>query len=51
MAELIWSTGPAADERRGQILPRVFSDPAGLPDLIGLGPESPTDETGLSDEG
>jgi 2-polyprenyl-6-methoxyphenol hydroxylase-like FAD-dependent oxidoreductase len=51
MAELIWSTGPAADERRGQILPRVLSDPAGLPDLIGLGPESPTDETGLSDEG
>ena len=45
MAELIWSTGPAADERRGQILPRLFSDPAGLPDLIGLGPQSPTEET------
>ncbi len=45
MAELIWTTGPAADERRAQILPRLFSDPAGLPDLFGLGPESPTGET------
>ncbi|MDA2926578.1 FAD-dependent monooxygenase [Acidobacteria bacterium AH-259-G07] len=44
MAELIWTTGPAADERRARILARIFSDPAGLPDLIGLGPESPTDE-------
>ena len=45
MAELLWSTGTAADERRAQILPRLLSDPAGLPDLIGLGPESPTEET------
>lgn len=52
MAELLWSTGPAADERRARILPRLLSDPAGLPDVIGLGPESPTDETGgLADEG
>ena len=52
MAELLWSTGPAADERRARILPRLLSDPAGLPDLIGLGPESLTEESdGPSDEG
>ena len=40
-AELIWSTGPVADERRFRILPTFLTDPAGLPDLLGLGPDSP----------
>jgi 2-polyprenyl-6-methoxyphenol hydroxylase-like FAD-dependent oxidoreductase len=39
--ELLWSVGPVADERRARILPNVLVDPAGLPDLIGLGPDSP----------
>ncbi len=43
-AELIWTTGQAADERRNRVLPWLLTEPKGVPDVIGLGPESPTDE-------
>ncbi|MFL6415396.1 MAG: FAD-dependent oxidoreductase [Bryobacteraceae bacterium] len=43
-AELLWTPGTAADERRQRVLPRLLTNPNGLPDLIGLGPESPLDE-------
>ena len=47
MADLIWDEGPEADARRGRAMPRLLSDPTGLPDIIGLGlgPASPNDES------
>ncbi len=42
--ELRWSTGPAADERRTAALARFAAEPARMPDLLGLGPEAPSDE-------
>jgi len=42
--ELLWSAGVDADQRRQRVLPRLLTDPRGLPDVIGLGPESPMDE-------
>lgn len=44
MTELLWTPGPAADERRGRVLPRMLSDPRGFPDSIGLGPSGPSDD-------
>ena len=44
MAELLWSTGPAADARRAKVLPQLRDDPACGPDIIGLGPASRSDE-------
>lgn len=46
-AELLWSTGPEAEERRGRVLPWLLTNPVGVPDVIGLGPESPIDEQAL----
>jgi 2-polyprenyl-6-methoxyphenol hydroxylase-like FAD-dependent oxidoreductase len=43
-AELVWTTGPAADERRNRVLSSLLTAPRGVPDVIGLGPESPVDE-------
>jgi 2-polyprenyl-6-methoxyphenol hydroxylase-like FAD-dependent oxidoreductase len=43
-AELLWTPGPAADDRRGRVLPRLLTKPDGLPDLIGLGPASRLDD-------
>jgi 2-polyprenyl-6-methoxyphenol hydroxylase-like FAD-dependent oxidoreductase len=43
-AELLWSTGQAADERRSRVLPSLLTNPVGVPDVIGLGPESPVDD-------
>jgi 2-polyprenyl-6-methoxyphenol hydroxylase-like FAD-dependent oxidoreductase len=43
-AELIWTPGQAAEERRNRVLPWLFTKPQGVPDVIGLGPESPVDE-------
>ncbi len=40
-AELLWTSGEAADERRRRLLPTLLTDASGLPDLLGLGPESP----------
>ncbi len=44
MTELIWSGGPAADERRARVFPRLRADPTGFPDAIGQGPFGPSDE-------
>lgn len=43
-AELIWTPGEAAEERRQRILPSLLTEPKGVPDVIGLGPESPLDD-------
>lgn len=44
MTELIWTPGPAADERRGRVFLRMQQDPAGFPDSAGQGPFGPCDE-------
>lgn len=43
-AELMRTAGQAADERRNRVLPSLLTAPQGVPDVIGLGPESPIDE-------
>ncbi len=43
-ADLIWSPGEAAEKRRQRVLPSLLTEPEGMPDVIGLGPESPLDE-------
>ena len=43
-AELLWTTGQAADERRNRVLPWLLTEPKGVPDVIGLGPDSPIDD-------
>src|SRR6185503_8530109 len=44
MTELVWSGGPAADERRSRVFPRMLTDPTGFPDATGQGPFGPCDE-------
>ena len=44
MTVLIWTGGPAADERRARVLPRMQTDPTGFPDPSGQGPFGPCDE-------
>ena len=44
LAELLYAGGPAADERRAKVLPRMAAEPARAPDVVGLGPASPSDE-------
>jgi 2-polyprenyl-6-methoxyphenol hydroxylase-like FAD-dependent oxidoreductase len=44
MRELIWTPGPEADERRHRVFSRMYQDPTGFPDAIGLGPFGPSDE-------
>jgi 2-polyprenyl-6-methoxyphenol hydroxylase-like FAD-dependent oxidoreductase len=44
MTELVWTGGPAADERRARVFPRMKEDPTGFPDSIGQGPFGPSDE-------
>ncbi len=43
-ADLIWTPGEAAEERRQRVLPSLLTEPEGMPDVIGLGPESPLNE-------
>ncbi len=43
-AELLYSIGPAADERRARVLPRLAAEPERAPDVVGLGPASPSDD-------
>jgi hypothetical protein len=38
-------TGPEADARRAKALPLIAQDGARIPNLFGLGPEAPSDET------
>jgi 2-polyprenyl-6-methoxyphenol hydroxylase-like FAD-dependent oxidoreductase len=44
MTQLVWTGGPAADERRARVFPRLSQDPTGFPDSIGHGPFGPSDE-------
>jgi 2-polyprenyl-6-methoxyphenol hydroxylase-like FAD-dependent oxidoreductase len=44
MTELVWSGGPAADERRERVLAKMAADPRGFPDPVGQGPFGPSDE-------
>jgi hypothetical protein len=44
MNELVWTGGPAADERRSRVFPRMLADPTGFPDSTGQGPFGPCDE-------
>jgi menaquinone-9 beta-reductase len=44
MTELVWSSGPEADERRARVFPRLQADPTGFPDPVGQGPFGPSDE-------
>ena len=44
LRELIWTPGPEADERRQRVFSRMYQDPTGFPDSIGLGPFGPSDE-------
>lgn len=44
MTELVWTGGPAADERRARVFPRMQEDPTGFPDPSGQGPFGPCDE-------
>jgi menaquinone-9 beta-reductase len=44
LTALRWSTGPAAEERRARVLPRLMAEPARVPDFRGLGPQAPSDE-------
>lgn len=45
VTELRWSQGPAADERRAHAMRRIAAEPGRMPDLRGLGPEAPSDES------
>ena len=42
--ELLYGAGPAADERRARVFPRWAAEPERAPDIVGLGPASPSDE-------
>jgi 2-polyprenyl-6-methoxyphenol hydroxylase-like FAD-dependent oxidoreductase len=44
MTDLTWTPGPEAAERRGRVFPRMYADPTGFPDMLGLGPFGPSDE-------
>lgn len=41
---LFLETGSGADKRRAHALPLIAEEPERLPDLFGMGPDSPTDE-------
>jgi menaquinone-9 beta-reductase len=41
---LFYTAGPEADALRAQAVPKLASDPSRRPDLIGLGPDAPSDE-------
>ena len=44
MTELMWTGGPAADERRARVFAQIKADPTGFPDPSGQGPFGPCDE-------
>jgi 2-polyprenyl-6-methoxyphenol hydroxylase-like FAD-dependent oxidoreductase len=43
-AKLLWDVGTEADERRARVLHWVLTEPKEVPDIFGLGPDSPIDE-------
>jgi 2-polyprenyl-6-methoxyphenol hydroxylase-like FAD-dependent oxidoreductase len=45
LTQLLYERGKNADERRARILPCFAMEPDRVPDLRGLGPEAPSDET------
>ncbi|HEX9091457.1 MAG TPA: hypothetical protein VF831_08195, partial [Anaerolineales bacterium] len=44
MTRLMYEPGPEAATRRERAFGRIIEDPTRLPDLVGLGPEFPSDE-------
>jgi len=44
LTELLYGAGHAADERRARVLPRLATEPQRAPDVVGLGPASPSDD-------
>jgi len=44
MTEVFLSLGAEADSRRSKAMSRIMKDPSRMPDVVGLGPESPSDE-------
>ena len=44
MTRLMYEPGPEAATRRERAFTRIIEDPKRLPDLVGLGPEFPSDE-------
>jgi hypothetical protein len=42
--ELYFERGPEADARRARAFPRLAQEPERAPDLLGLGPDVPTDD-------
>ena len=44
LTELLYGAGPAADERRARVFPRLAAEPERAPDIVGLGPASPSDD-------
>jgi 2-polyprenyl-6-methoxyphenol hydroxylase-like FAD-dependent oxidoreductase len=42
--ELVYSLGPEADARRAAVAPLHKAEPDRKPDLVGLGPQAPSDE-------
>ena len=44
LRQLIWTPGPEADVRRQRVFTRLYQDPTGFPDSVGLGPFGPSDE-------
>lgn len=45
LTELVYAVGPEADARRARVGPLHKAEPDRKPDLVGLGPETPSDET------
>ena len=44
----LFEIGPEADSRRARVIPRLATAaPGGIPDLVGLGPDGPSDEATL----
>lgn len=44
MRDLLYEVGPEANARRARALPLLAKEPERRPDLLGLGPEAPSDE-------
>ncbi len=45
ITEFRWTMGAEADERRARVRARLETEPDRWPDVIGLGPDAPSDET------
>ena len=45
MTELLYEPGPAATSRREKAFVWLAEDPRRIPDIVGLGPEAPSDES------